>query len=154
MEEHQTPSALNALDPKSALIMGLVGGVLTLCTIGFLIFLGLLLGGKLELASSGGGTYALNDQYAAAAGTGVGNELPSTPPANIPKSDRPKVELFVMADCPYGLQMEKAYIPAWDLLKKKADIDVKFVSYAMHGKKEVDENTRQYCIQKEQDGKY
>ncbi len=133
--------------------MGLVGGVLTLCTVGFLIFLGLLLGGKLELASSAGGAN-LNDQYAALAGAGTGNELPSTPPANIPKSDRPQVELFVMSDCPYGLQMEKAYIPAWDLLKKKADIDVKFVSYAMHGKKEIDENTAQYCIQKEQSDKY
>ena len=46
--------------------------------------------------------------------------------------------------------MEKAYTPAWDLLKDKADLSVKFVSYAMHGKIEVEENTRQQCIQQEE----
>ena len=59
-----------------------------------------------------------------------------------------------MSYCPFGLQMEKAAAPAWELLKNKADISVKFVSYAMHGKKEVDENTRQHCIQTEQSAKY
>ncbi len=64
------------------------------------------------------------------------------------KTSKPNVELFVMSYCPYGTQAEKALIPAYDLLKDKANISIKFVSYAMHGKKEVDENLRQYCIQK------
>jgi hypothetical protein len=59
-----------------------------------------------------------------------------------------------MAYCPYGLQMEKAYLPAMQLLKDKADISVKFVSYAMHGLKELEENTRQFCIQATQKDKY
>jgi hypothetical protein len=31
---------------------------------------------------------------------------------------------------------------------------VRFVDYAMHGKEEIDENTLQYCIQKEEPQKY
>jgi len=72
----------------------------------------------------------------------------------VTKSDKPKVELFIMSYCPYGTQTQKALIPAWELLGSKADISVKFVDYAMHGEKEVYENLRQYCIQKEQSGKY
>ena len=67
---------------------------------------------------------------------------------------KPKVELFIMTYCPYGLQMQKAYLPVMELLGKKANIDIKFVSYAMHGEKEVIENTRQYCIEQEQPEKY
>lgn len=72
----------------------------------------------------------------------------------ITKSDRPNVKLFIMSYCPYGLQAQKAYMPVYDLLKEKADITVNFVDYAMHGKQEIDENLRQYCIQLEQENKY
>jgi hypothetical protein len=79
----------------------------------------------------------------------------AAPPApNVPKADKPSVELFVMSYCPYGIQMEKAFVPAAKLLGGKADLSVKWVSYAMHGLKEVQENVRQYCIQKEQPTKY
>ncbi len=74
--------------------------------------------------------------------------------SSIPKSDKPDVDVFVMSYCPYGLQMEKAVIPVMNLLGDKANIVIRFVDYAMHGKKEVDENTRQYCIQKDQSDKY
>jgi len=76
------------------------------------------------------------------------------PVAAVPKTDKPVVQLFVMSYCPYGLQMEKAYVPAAKLLGGKADVSVKFVSYSMHGQKEVQENLRQYCIEKEQPDKY
>ncbi|RLJ01721.1 MAG: hypothetical protein DRP10_03390 [Candidatus Aenigmatarchaeota archaeon] len=69
----------------------------------------------------------------------------------IPKSDTPDIKLFVMSYCPYGLQAEKAFLPVYKLLKDKADMTINFVSYAMHGKKELDENLRQYCIQLEQE---
>jgi protein-disulfide isomerase len=72
----------------------------------------------------------------------------------IPKADKPTVQLFVMSYCPYGLQAEKMYLPVLDLLKDKVDMSVHFVNYAMHEKKELDENLRQYCIQKEQADKY
>ena len=73
--------------------------------------------------------------------------------AEIDKSDRPEVKLFVMSYCPYGLQAQKMYLPVYELLKDKADMGIYFVNYAMHGKAEIDENLRQYCIQKEQSEK-
>ena len=71
-----------------------------------------------------------------------------------PKREKPDIKLFVMSYCPFGLQMQKALLPAWELLKDKADIGVYFVSYIMHGKEEMEENLRQYCIQKEEKAKY
>jgi len=71
-------------------------------------------------------------------------------PEEVPKSDRPDVHGFVMSYCPYGLQFIKAYIPVMELLGDKADLELNFVDYAMHDKKEINENTRMYCIQKEQ----
>lgn len=86
-------------------------------------------------------------------------ELPEETPqvaqdTGVPKSDRPQVDVFVMSYCPYGLQMQKAAIPAMELLKDVADIKFRFVYYIMHGQAEIDENTRQYCIQKEQNDKF
>lgn len=71
----------------------------------------------------------------------------------VPKSNKPKVELFVMSYCPYGTQIEKGIIPAVEALGDKIDFSLKFCDYAMHGEKELDENLAQYCIQKEQPGK-
>jgi hypothetical protein len=73
---------------------------------------------------------------------------------NPEKRERPDVKLFVMSYCPFGIQMEKAILPVWKLLKDKADFGVYFVDYIMHGKKEMEENLRQYCIQKEEKEKY
>lgn len=67
---------------------------------------------------------------------------------------RPDVKLFVMSYCPYGLQAEKAFLPAWDLLEEKVDGGIYFVNYIMHDKKEVDENLRQYCIEAEQPDRF
>jgi len=79
---------------------------------------------------------------------------PESTPEETPKAALPDVKLFVMSYCPYGLQAEKALLPAWQLLKDKANIGIYFVNYAMHEKQEIDENTRQYCIQKEQQDKF
>ncbi|MEI8361001.1 MAG: hypothetical protein WCG01_02650 [bacterium] len=70
------------------------------------------------------------------------------------KSNKPVVEAFVMSYCPYGTQIEKGLIPVVKALGNKIDFKIKFVSYAMHGEKEVKENLLQYCIQKEQTAKY
>jgi hypothetical protein len=72
----------------------------------------------------------------------------------ISKTDKPDVKLFVMSYCPYGLQAQKAYLPVYELLKEEADMGIYFVDYAMHGQEEIDENLRQYCIQKEQSDKF
>lgn len=64
------------------------------------------------------------------------------------KNDKPVVDLFVMAHCPFGTQMEKGIIPAIEALGSKVTFNLRFVSYTMHGDKEAEENMRQYCIQK------
>jgi hypothetical protein len=63
----------------------------------------------------------------------------------VTKSDKPLVELFVFTYCPYGLQMEKAFAPVYDLLGKKADIKIIQIG-AMHGDFEKVEAERQLCI--------
>ena len=71
------------------------------------------------------------------------------------KTDKPKVELFVMSYCPFGTQTEKGYLPAVRKLGDKIDAKVKFVNYSMHSSKgEVQENLLQYCIEKEQPKKF
>lgn len=70
------------------------------------------------------------------------------------KRDTPDVKLFVMSYCPYGLQAQKMFLPVYDLLKDKAEMGVYFVNYIMHEKKEIEENLRQYCVQKEEKEKY
>jgi hypothetical protein len=81
-------------------------------------------------------------------------EEKETQTTQVEKRERPDVKLFVMSYCPFGLQMEKALLPVWQLLKNKADIGIYFVDYIMHGKKEMEENLRQYCIQREDKEKY
>ncbi|MCX6793232.1 MAG: hypothetical protein NTY12_04360 [Candidatus Falkowbacteria bacterium] len=98
------------------------------------------------------------DDIAASTGTktdtaATNTQTPVTP-ADIVKSDKPKVEVFVMSHCPYGTQIEKGIVPVMETLGNKADIQIKFVNYAMHGQVEVEDNIRQYCISKEQNDKY
>lgn len=88
----------------------------------------------------------------AVASSSGGNAAPQ--PKDVPKTDKPVVELFVMSLCPFGLQAEKGILPVVNLLKDKIDFKIKFVNYIMHGQDEINENTRQYCIQKEQTGKF
>jgi len=76
------------------------------------------------------------------------NQQPAATVSN--KSETPQVELFVMSHCPYGTQMEKAILPVVKTLGEKIDFDLKFVDYAMHDKKEINEQLREYCIQKEE----
>ena len=92
----------------------------------------------------------------------VDAEIPIAPPSaqqqqappEVVKSDKPKVELFVMSHCPYGTQAEKGMIPVAEELGDKIDFEIKFVYYAMHGKMELDEQANQVCIQDEQNDKF
>jgi protein-disulfide isomerase len=68
--------------------------------------------------------------------------------------NKPNVKLFIMSYCPFGMEAQKALLPVYDLLKNKADIGIYFINFIMHGKKELEENLRQYCIQKENKDKY
>lgn len=74
-------------------------------------------------------------------------------PTDIPKTDKPDVKLFVMSYCPFGTQIEKGILPVLETLGNKIKFTLEFVDYAMHDKKELDENLRQYCIQKNQPAK-
>ena len=74
-------------------------------------------------------------------------------PQDTPKSDKPKVELFVMTHCPYGTQAEKGIIPVFELLGDKIDAQIRFVHYFMHEPEET-ETPIQVCIREEQPDKY
>ena len=75
-----------------------------------------------------------------------------------PKTDKPVVELFVMAFCPYGVQAEGVMAPVFDLLKDKADIKIRFIAsvsgddinnvQSLHGPIEGIEDARQLCVAK------
>jgi hypothetical protein len=82
--------------------------------------------------------------------TNTSAQNPQATQKPIPKNDKPIVELFVMSYCPYGTQIEKGILPVLEALGNKIDFSLKFVSYSMHGEKEIDENLKQYCIEKNQ----
>lgn len=65
------------------------------------------------------------------------------------KRDVPNVDVFVMSHCPFGTQIEKGILPVWELFGDKINLAIRFVDYAMHGKKEVDEQLKQYCVQQQ-----
>ena len=78
------------------------------------------------------------------------------PVANAPKSDNPKVELFVMSFCPYGVIAANAMSPVAGLLGDKADINVRYIASiegddinqvkSLHGPIEGIEDARQLCV--------
>jgi len=69
-------------------------------------------------------------------------------------SNEPKVELFVMALCPYSLQAENGLLSVMGLLEDNADIRIRFVHFMLHGEEEQKETYRQLCIREEQPDKY
>ena len=66
------------------------------------------------------------------------------------KSDKPVANVFIMSHCPYGVQFLKAYVQVMEVLKDKAQLNVNFVNYIMHGKEELDDNLIIYCIREQQ----
>jgi len=74
-------------------------------------------------------------------------------PQEVPKSDKPIVELFIMTHCPYGTQAEKGIIPVLELLGDKIDGTIRFVHYFMHEPEET-ETPIQVCIREEQGDKF
>ncbi|MCK4891493.1 MAG: hypothetical protein KAS78_02375 [Candidatus Pacebacteria bacterium] len=70
------------------------------------------------------------------------------------KSDKPKVELFVMSHCPFGTQIEKGILPVIEALDDKIDFELKFCDYAMHEEIELNEQLQQHCIKTEEPSKF
>jgi len=66
----------------------------------------------------------------------------------------PVMDVFIMSYCPFGLQFVKGLLPVWREFKDYANINVRFVSYTMHGDKEAEENARMACIREEQCSSY
>ncbi len=84
-------------------------------------------------------------------GTDNQTAAPSSPAvdlSSITKTEKPKVELFIMSHCPYGTQMEKGILPVLETLGDSIDFELEFCDYAMHGEKELNEEMSQYCVQK------
>ncbi|MBU4086268.1 MAG: DsbA family protein [Nanoarchaeota archaeon] len=80
---------------------------------------------------------------------------PPTPtPIEVPKSDKPAVELFIMTHCPYGTQAEKGILPAIKALGNSIDSKIRFVHYFMHGDNEESETYTQLCIREQQSAKF
>ena len=95
-----------------------------------------------------------NKQAAATTTANTANTTNTAPTTVLPKSNKPKIELFVMSYCPYGTQMEKGILPVVKALGNKIDFQLKFCDYSMHGNQELQENLTQYCIQQNYASKF
>lgn len=76
-------------------------------------------------------------------------------PKEIPKNDKPAVDLYVMSFCPYGNKSEDTMKPVYDLLKNKVDFNFHYIVdvngndvQSLHGAKEVAQNEREACVLK------
>jgi len=93
----------------------------------------------------------------------AGNNEKGTP-SETKKTDNPSFEAYIVARCPYGLQMQRAMAEA--VKEQPALAQYMKVRYmgsvtsdgknitAMHGEAEAKENLRQICIREEQPNKY
>lgn len=87
-----------------------------------------------------------------------------TPSVTMVKTDRPVVELYVMAFCPYGVQAENAMEPVVELLAGQMDVHVRYIArvggdtpdtvQSLHGVNEAKEDLRQLCIQERYPDKF
>jgi hypothetical protein len=95
--------------------------------------------------------------------------------AELPKADKPELDIFVMSFCPYGNQAEVTAAPIVNLLKDKASIKLHYVFYSnygdpaqasqycydkdrkycsMHGIQELNQGVRELCVAKYQPDKF
>jgi len=84
-------------------------------------------------------------------------QQPTTPTTtDIPKTEKPEVELFVMSFCPYGNKAEDTMLPVYNLLKDKVEWNIHYIVNiqgdnvnSLHGQPEVDQNEREACVLEE-----
>lgn len=72
---------------------------------------------------------------------------------NVAKTDKPTVDLYVMAFCPFGNKAEDTIKPVYELLKNQVDFNFHYIVTtsgdsvaSLHGQKEVDEDEREACV--------
>ena len=80
-------------------------------------------------------------------------EESGTTETEVPKSDKPKVELFIWSYCPYGVQAQWPLAEVAKLLSGSADFSTALY-YDGHGAFETQQNKIQECIQELEPGKY
>ncbi len=76
------------------------------------------------------------------------------PAAVMPKSDKPKMDMYVMSQCPYGVQAENGMLEVVKALGDKMEYNIYYIAnegpalsfQSLHGQNEVDENIRQLCV--------
>jgi glutaredoxin len=97
------------------------------------------------------------EEVSALATTGAGAE-PEAPAQPAVKSDKPKVELYVMSFCPYGNKAEETMYPVYKLLKDKVEWNVHYIVSvsgtsvnSLHGQPETDQNIREVCVKENYD---
>jgi glutaredoxin len=74
-------------------------------------------------------------------------------PQNVPKTDKPVVDLYVMSFCPYGNKAEETMYPVYTELKDKVTWNVHYIVgvsgttvQSKHGQPEADQNMREVCV--------
>lgn len=96
-----------------------------------------------------------------------------TTPQELPKSEKPSVQLFTMSYCPYGNQAEATMKPVVDLLGDAVTVEPHYVIYenyqgggptycidpnskfcSMHGAAELNQDLRELCIFNNQRAKF
>jgi hypothetical protein len=81
---------------------------------------------------------------------------------DLTKADKPNLTAFVVADCPFGLQMQRLFNKAiGELPEIASSLSVKYIGSvengkitSMHGDEEAQENLRQICLREEQSTLY
>lgn len=81
---------------------------------------------------------------------------------DLTKTDTPELDVYVVSQCPYGLQIQRAIAQAVSEVPELANyVKVRYIGSAsgstitsMHGEEEATENLRQICIREEQPAKY
>ena len=100
------------------------------------------------------GKYFVEPAYLTPIVSKTASSSSSTPaPTNVPKTDRPKVELYIWSYCPYGVAAQGPMADVANLLKNSADFE-SVLYYAGHGEHEVEQNKIQACLQKYAKNKY
>ena len=110
-------------------------------------------GSEIPVYISKDGSYLFLSAYETSENTGQTNNTQT--PEEIPKTDKPTVQLYVMSFCPYGIQAENTMKPVVDLLGAKATIETHYIVSvsgttvsSLHGDYEATEDMRQACIWK------
>jgi len=100
-------------------------------------------------------------------------DMQPSKPKELPKTEKPKVDLFVMSFCPYGNQAEELMMPVADLLGDSAEIELHYIVYSdygsgypedcidqenkycsLHAIGELNQGIRELCVAKYQSDKF